>query len=61
MRAGVDSVVSFVLFLSKKVKHVPLELKRLLGPVIVSWFLLLDINVRLQIWITLNSIQFNLI
>lgn len=59
MRAGVDSVVSFTLSLSKKVKHVPLELKRLLGPVIVSWFLLLDINVRLQIWITLNSIQFS--
>lgn len=28
MGAGVDSVVSFPLFLSKKVKHVDLELKQ---------------------------------
>lgn len=52
LRAGVYSVVNFMLFLSKEVKH---ELKLLLGPVIVCWLLLLDINVGPQISITLIS------
>lgn len=44
-----------MLFLSVEVKHVPLELKLLLGPVRICWFQQLAVTVRPQVSIRLIS------